>query len=144
VAIKLPKGEVERIRAMVPTIAELRVIDLMRDYRVLRKRHFGNSIPPIEEIFVRFLPRREMDRQSGNTDGNTVGFCSCGNHHGTPVPQTLSIADDLDIFGIRHSLLHEMAHLKINLKFGRAMGEGKHWQREIRRLAAAGAYDGWL
>ncbi len=143
-AFKLPKAEVERIKEMVPTIAELRIIDLMRDYRALRKRYFGNTVPPIEEMLIRFLPRNEMDRLSGSEGRDTDGYCSCGKHHGTPVPQTLSLADDLDVTQIRHSLIHEMAHLKVNLKFRRAMGEGKHWKREIRRLAAAGAYDGWL
>ena len=143
-SFKLPESEVERIKEMVPTIAELRIIDLMRDYRALRKRHFRNTIPPVEEMLIRFLPRSEMDRLSGSTDRDTDGFCSCGKHHGVPVPQTLSLADDLDVIQTRHTLIHEMGHLKVNLKFGRAMGEGKHWRREIRRLATAGAYDGWL
>lgn len=141
---KLSKDEVTRLKEMVPTTAELRIIDVMRDYRAIRKRNFGNTIPPVEEIAIRFLPRKEMDRLSGSTDRDTDGYCSCGKHHGTPVPQTLFLADDLDVTEIRHSIIHEMAHLKINLKFGRAMGEGKYWKREIRRLAAAGAYDGWL
>jgi hypothetical protein len=37
-----------------------------------------------------------------------------------------------------------MAHMKVNLKFGRMMGEGEHWKKEVLRLVAAGAYDGLL
>ena len=83
-----------------------------------------------------------MDRQSG-FDG-TDGFNACGKHHGTPVPQTLSLADDLDVNQTRLTLLHEMAHMKVNLKFGRAMGEGKNWNKEMHRLMRLGAFDGWL
>ncbi len=143
-SVKLPKAEVERLKDMVPTIAELRIIDLMRDYNVLRKRHFGKTIPPVEEISIRFLPRNEMDRLGRSTGRDIDGYCSCGVYQGAPIPQTLALADDLDVIQTRHSLIHEMAHLKVNLKAGRAMGEGKHWKKEIRRLVAAGAYDGWL
>jgi hypothetical protein len=143
-AFKLQASEVERIREMVPTVDELRIIDLMRDYRSIRKNYFGNSIPPTEEILIRFLPRNEMGRLSGSKDRDTDGYCSCGKHHGTPVPQTLSLVDDLDVNQTRITLLHEMAHMKVNTKFGRAMKHGKNFKKELRRLMAAGAFDDWL
>ena len=37
---KLPPDEVTRIREMVPTVDELRIIDLMRDYRAIRNNYF--------------------------------------------------------------------------------------------------------
>jgi hypothetical protein len=141
---KLPTWEVERIREMVTTVSELRDIDLARDYRSIRKNYFGNSIPPVEEMQIKFLPRNEMDRLSGSIDRDTDGFCSCGKHHGVPVPQTLALADDLGVNETRITLIHEMVHMKVNLKHGRSMGEGKNWKRELRRLMAAGAYDGWV
>lgn len=140
---KLPPDEAERIREMVPTIAELRDIDLQRDYRAIRKRRYGNTIPPVEEIIIKFIPRKELARLSGFNDDDTDAFCSCGKHKGTPVPQAILLADDLREDDTRMRLLHEMAHIKVNLKFGRSMGHGIHWQKEMQRLAVAGEMAAW-
>jgi hypothetical protein len=128
---------------MVPTIAELRVIDLMRDYEAIRKRRYGNTIPPVEEVAIKFVPRKELNRLSGFDDNDTEAYCSCGKHKGTPVPQTILLADDLREDKIRISLLHEMGHFKVNLKFGRSMGHGEYWLKEMRHLAAVGEMDAW-
>ena len=141
--LKLPASEVERIREMVPTIAELRDIDLQRDYRSIRKRRYGNTIPPAEEIVIKFISRKELTRLSGFDDDYTDAFCSCGKHKGTPVPQAILLAGDLREDDVRMRLLHEMGHIKVNLKFGRSMGHGKHWQKEMQRLAVAGEMDAW-
>lgn len=63
-SFKLPPSEAERLREMVPTIAELRIIDLMRDYEAIRKRRYGNTIPPVEEVAIKFVPRKELNRLS--------------------------------------------------------------------------------
>ena len=140
-SFKIPSSEVERIRAMVPTVAELRDIDLARDYRAVRKNYFGNSIPPVEEVLIRFMPRNEMNRLGAADD--IAGVSSFGEHRGFTTVKTVLLADDLHTFDIRITLLHEMAHLKVNLKFGRNMGHGENWKKEMRRLAAAGAFDNW-
>lgn len=140
---KLPKDEVDRLKEMVPTVDELRIIDLMRDYRAIRKRRYGNTIPPIEEIAIKFVPRKELTRLSGFDDNDTDAFCSCGKHRGTPVPQTILLADDLREDDVRMRLLHEIAHIHVNLKFSRSMGHGKNWQKEMQRLAAAGEMAAW-
>jgi hypothetical protein len=143
VVSKLSKSEVERIKMVTPTIAELRIIDLMRDYRVLRNRHFGNTIPPTEEVLLRFLPRREITRLGGYDDVDGL-CCYGGKVAGHPCPKAILLPDDLNVNETRLSLLHEMAHMKVNSKFGRSMGEGKNWKKEMRRLMNAGAFDGWL
>lgn len=141
---KLCKAEVERLKAMVPTVNELRIIDLMRDYRAVRKAYFGNSIPPVEEILIRFLPAYELARFCPDHDPNTEGACLAGKYGNDLFPYVLVLADDLNVRDTRYTLLHEMAHMKVNKKFGRKMGEGKCWKKEMRRLMAAGALDGWL
>ena len=142
-SFKLSKSEVERIKVMVPTMVELRIIDLMRDYRAIRKAYYGKTIPPVEEVLLRFLPRHEIKRLSGLNE-EVDGLCLFGAYRGVPCPYAILLAEDMGTRRIRHTLLHEVAHMKINLKFGRMMGEGKHWNNEMRRLMRLGAFDGWL
>lgn len=141
---KLPKDEVDRLKEMVPTVDELRIIDLMRDYRAIRKGYFGNSIPSVEEVLLRFLSREEMDRLTRREDGETDGLCLWGEYLGSPVPRTILLADDLRTNEIRVALLHEMGHMKVDIKHGRRMHHGKVFQKELTRLRVAGAYDGWI
>jgi hypothetical protein len=137
----LQKEEVERIKEMVPTIAELRIIDLMRDYRAVRNKYFGTSIPPVDEVLLRFLPRKEMNRLGGADD--IAGVCCHGEYAGAAAAKVILLADDLHICETRITLLHEMAHMKVNTKCGRQMKHGETWKKEMRRLAAAGAFDDW-
>ena len=142
--VSLPPSEVERMKSMVPTVEELRIIDLMRDYRAIRKAHFGTSIPPVEVVLLRFLSRKEMNRLTRCEDGETDGLCLWGEYLGSPVPRTILLADDLRINEIRIALLHEMGHMKVDIKHGRRMRHGKVFQKELNRLRLAGAYDGWM
>ena len=142
-SFKLTASEVERIKKMVPTIAELRNNDLRRDYRSVRNNYYGNTIPPENEVLIEFLPREEISRLSGYDDNETDGLCSFGTFRGLPAPKAILLPDDLKVNETRVSLLHEMAHMKVNLKFGRSMGHGNNFNKEIRRLFLAGAYDGW-
>lgn len=138
---QLRPDEVVRIKEMIPTIQELRIIDLMRDYRAVRRNYFGNSIPPVDEVLLRFLPRREIDRLGGFDD--VAGVCCFGEHCGFAAPRSILLVDDLHVCETRITLLHEMAHMKVNLKYGRSMKHGETWKKEMRRLAAAGAFDDW-
>lgn len=126
------------------TISESRAIELIRDYDYIRTRYFGNTIPPVGEVLIGFLSRREIARLCRDEDEETDGLCSFGMYRGTPCPKAILLADDLSDTDEAITLRHEMAHMKVNLRFNRLMGEGKHWKKEIRRLVAAGAYDGWL
>jgi hypothetical protein len=141
----LPPSEVIRICKMRPTIPELRIIDLMRDYKAIRNAYFGESIPPVEEVILRFLPRDEIARLSGFDDKDTDGLCSFGKFSKSiPCLKSIVLADDLKTSEIRITLLHEMAHMKVDRKFDRAMGHGKNFKKEVRRLMAAGAFDNWV
>ena len=54
------------------------------------------------------------------------------------------VSEDCDSALRGSTILHEMAHIKVDLKFGREMGHGKHWQNEMKRLARLGAFrDMW-
>ena len=138
---KLPSDEVARIKEMVPTVDELRIIDLMRDYRAVRSLYFGKSIPPVEEVLIGFMPSREMRRIGAGVDSD--GACLAGRVAGLITCYAITLSDDLRANETRITLLHEMAHLKVNIKFGRQMKHGEHWKKEMRRLAAAGAFDNW-
>jgi hypothetical protein len=116
----------------------------MRDYRALRNYYFGKTIPPVEDLMIRLMPRHEINRFMEDGDELTDGVCFAGKYDGHSFPYIIALADDLDVRQSRQVLLHEMAHMKVNLKFGRKMGEGKYWTREMRRLMRAGAFDGWL
>ena len=63
---------------MVPTLPELRLIDLMRDYRAIRKHYFGNTIPPVEDVLIGFLSQKEICRFVGKDE--TVGACLAGKY----------------------------------------------------------------
>ena len=85
-----------------------------------------------------------MDRLARAEDGDIDGLCLWGEYLGSPVPRTILLAEDLRVREIRLTLLHEMAHMKVNIKFGRSLHHGKIFKKELRRLAAAGAMDAWL
>lgn len=138
---KLPDHEIERIREVTPTIDELRIIDVRRDYRAIRKNHFGNSIPPVEEILIGFVPPHEMKRIGAGEDAD--GGCLAGFIGKKTACYAITIADDMKVAEQRITLLHEMAHLKVNIEHGRQMGHGETFKKEKRRLAASGAYDEW-
>lgn len=140
----ISRCEIARLKEMVPTVAELRIIDLMRDYRVVRDSYYGTLIPPVEKVLLRFLPREEIARLASDEEKDTDGLCLAGDFKGTPEPYAILLADDLRTNETRITLLHETSHMKVNLKFGRNMGHGKHFKRELRRLMMAGAYDNWL
>jgi SprT-like family protein len=137
--LKLPPDEIARMKKMVPTIRELSVIDLMRDYRALRGRHFGKRVPPVEEVAFALVPGRVL---SDIFDEGCLGFNVEGasKHVAASV---IVIAKESSINETRMTLIHEMAHVSVEGKWNRSMGHGKYWQREMKRLAKSGAFDPW-
>jgi len=124
---------------MRETKIELRIIDLMRNYRAIRKRTFGKSIPPVEVVGFVIVPEPLMTK-----------LC-CGEAHGfsySPSDWSFSamigICEDCNETEVRETLLHEMAHLKVNFKWKRNMGHGKYFKSEARRIMAAGELDDWF
>ena len=140
----LSPSEAIRLGKMRPTKSELMLIDLMRDYASLRRWLFANSIPPVEEVLLKFLPRNEIARLSGFDDNETDGLCSFGKITASiPCPKSILLSDDLSVRETRMTLIHEMAHMKVDIEFQRPMGHGKKWQKEMKRLARLGAFENW-
>lgn len=138
--MKLPPDEVVRIRKMVPTIRELRIIDLMRDYRAIRKNHFGNRVPPVEQVMFGFTSRKVLfDIHSTDCVGYNV---EAKTYH--VAMGAIIIAEDSGTSETHTTLLHEMTHFSVDGKWGRPMGHGKYFKKEARRIMAAGAMDRWF
>ena len=127
---------------MRPTKRELRIIELMRDYRAIRNRSFGKSIPPVENVAFILLSKSEMLRLTGE-EGNH-GCSLSVVIKGVQLPFIVGLAEDDGEIVQRTTLVHEMAHFKVNLKFGRDMRHGKNFNAEMRRLVRIGELDGWL
>lgn len=127
---------------MRPTVKELRLIDLMRDYSAIRKRSFGKTIPPIEKVALIFAPNDEMARIGGGDEAS--GACCSGIIRCRTVPYVIAINENCGEVEARTTLVHEMAHLKVNIKHGRTMGHGKYWKKEMHRLVGLGELDDWF
>ena len=139
--LKLPPEEVESIKEMVPTLRELRIIDLMRDYRAVRNRYFGETIPPVEKVAFLFLDQLGMEQIGAFED--SLGLCLCPTQFHKSAPVILAFSEDNGVSQQRITLIHEMAHAKVNREHKRDMGHGKFWQNEMKRLAKLGAFDDW-
>lgn len=136
---RTPKLDSERrefLVSMKPTLAELRLIDLRRDYAVYRSRFFGSTIPDLDSVVLGFCPGNVM-RNIFSDD--CLGFCIEGPVKYTAASVILIAWDTNDTVQVG-TMVHEMAHLKINLRFNRNMGHGKYWQKEMKRLARLGAF----
>jgi SprT-like family protein len=138
--LKLPPDEIVRMKKMVPTVRELRIVDALRDYRAIRKNYYGNRIPPAEEVTIAFVPGQVL--KSIYHDG-CLGFYVRGitNYVGLTV---IVIAEESGVNETRMTLLHETCHLSVDSKWNRNMGHGKYFKKEARRLMAAGALDDWF
>lgn len=126
----------KRLREMRPTLDELLLIDLRRDYAVFRKRWFGNSVPPVEEVVLGLAFHAQMAEVRGK---ECFGFC-ISESSGGPYMPVIVICKTGPEDERATTLLHEMAHVKVDRKFGRDMGHGTHWQAEMKRLARIGAF----
>lgn len=135
---KLPK-EVARLKRLIrrPTLDELILIDMRRDYAHYRAKYFSNSIPPVDAMLFGVASVPTMARASGRgcygfyvpSDTNDVGVMA------------IVVSKDCDSALRGTTMLHEMAHIKVDIKFGRHMGHGKHWNGEMKRLAKLGAFE---
>jgi hypothetical protein len=138
----LDADDKQRLSEMRPTLRELLLIDVRRDYEAIRKGYFGKSIPTVDEVAIVMLPQAAIGsilKAGYNCEGFSIS---------SKVKRTacavICISEDGDDTDTRHTLIHEMAHLKVDGQWKRNMGHGKVFQKEIKRLVAAGAYDGWL
>jgi hypothetical protein len=139
--LKLPPEKVIRLKEMVPTIRELRIIDMMRDYRAVRDRYFGETIPPVEKVAFLFLDKTGME-QLGDYD-DLLGVCWHRHNRHWSAPVVFGLWEDNGESQMRITLIHEMAHAKVNREHKRDMGHGKYWKNEMKRLAKVGAFDDW-
>lgn len=128
--------EVRRLRKLSPRLDELILIDMRRDYNVFRKAFFGNSVPPVEAIM---FGRTTCPIMKKATDRNCYGFYIRSPFDDLAMA-AIVVAEDSDFVTRGMTMLHEMAHLKVDFKMGREMGHGKYWQAEMTRLARLGAF----
>lgn len=120
---------------------ELLLIDLRRWYSMFRKRYFGNSIPPVNFVVFGLVPGKVMTNVFNSRD--CLGFAINGVAQNVAA-SVIVVSKESNWKERVITLLHEMAHLKIDQKFGRNMGHGKYWRLEMRRLAQIGAFDRYL
>lgn len=117
---------------------------LKRYYRDFNQRYFGGSLPA--SCVVRFAGGREFPSQE------VIGDCGYLARRGRIPPDIGLAAKNRSEIRIRSSLrdyrafvvmtlLHEMVHLK--LRGRRCLEHGRSFNGEMRRLAAAGAFDRW-
>lgn len=137
--MNLTSEDKERIRGMKPTLRELRIIDLLRDYKALRSRHFGTRVPPVNEISIGLYSKEYLNKM---TFGECRAFAAA-NKLGIGIYSgwLIGLGEHRDDVETRQDLIHEMCHVSVNIKFRKNMWHGEHWKKEMRRLAAAGAYD---
>lgn len=120
------------------------MIDLQKRYTHYNKKYFNGRLPPVNKIDIEWSERMPM---------GTIGLA---HPHGVlPCPKDwgpencsgcwLRIDPALklhDCFA-EMTLLHEMAHIKAVLGDRGLAGHGPVWQKEMMRLARAGAFELW-
>ena len=139
--MKQNRLQLKRIKGMKPTLAELSLIDIRRTYRAVRKHYFAESnLPPVENVAILFMDAVTLKRICG---GGAAGMClhGCYLGEGNLDCATILLAKEDDESATHMTLVHEMAHMAVEIKWQRNMGHGKHFTAEMRRLAAAGAFD---
>lgn len=126
------------------TNAELSAIDIRRQYEHFRKKYFKRSkLPPIEAVFVLYADPRRIRRFSRRAEGPVPVTHECrGFYMGGADPEfgLIVINAGMDWNEVRATLLHEMAHMSVEMNHNRDMGHGKIWQSEMKRLANADAF----
>ena len=58
--IELRKKDLKRIKGMHLTLRELRIIDLLRDYQVIRNRYFDDRVPEVVLVSVQIVPDKYL------------------------------------------------------------------------------------
>jgi hypothetical protein len=148
-SLNLIRDDRERMDAIKPYITELRLIDLHRHYTVFKERYFGNTIPSTQHVAIVLIAEETMEELYGPAWelGECIGFCAHNLklkfNEGVDAPAIICLSRKLSSSITMLTLLHEMAHLKVERKWKRDMGHGKHWQNEMKRLAKLGAFDSY-
>lgn len=137
--IELRKKDLKRIKGMHLTLRELRIIDLLRDYQVIRNRYFDDRLPEVALVSVQIVPDKYLVLQDDEVP--LAMICQFGYSLSKPI--IIQIRQDSKPCEVRMSLIHEMAHASVNCKWGRDMKHGKKWQDEMKRLAEVGAFEDW-
>lgn len=136
------RDEIDRVRAMKLTLEELELVDIRRDYKALRLAYFKHSrLPPVEHVAIQFVDRRVI---SGIEDGDiSETYLGCCVDHLAPHAGMILITQGIGRQQTRLTLLHEMAHIAVEIRHKRPMGHGAIWQAEMLRLAKIGAFANW-
>lgn len=112
------------------TLDELELINIRRDYRILRKQYFPKDhLPPVERVAILFAGIDALGASIDDVLRFQLGV--------------IIIQKGIGSTRTRWTLLHEMAHLAVNIRHKRSMGHGRLWQREMMRLARLGAFDNY-
>lgn len=124
------------------TLEELELVDIRRDYKALRQAYFRSSrLPPVEHVAILFVESRVI---AGIEDGDvSEAYLGCCIDHLAPQAGMILITRGIGRQQTRLTLLHEMAHIAVEIRHRRPMGHGAVWQREMLRLARAGAFANW-
>jgi len=132
----LLKSDIEALRKLKLTIQEARRIRALRDYQAIKKKFFGIAVPDVSSVSIVFISSKIMSKYFRSEE--TVG---CNLSGIGAILHIIAIDEDSTDSEYLMTLIHEMAHLKIDEKWKRRMGHGKHWQNEMKRLAIAGAFE---
>jgi hypothetical protein len=126
------------------TNEEFNAIHIRRQYEFFRKKFFKRSkLPPIEAMFVLYSSADRIRKfyKSSMPKGAEVRDCK-GFYVGDVMPEfgLIVVEASMDWGEVCLTLLHEMAHMAVEVGHNRNMGHGKVWQAEMLRLARAGAF----
>lgn len=106
--------------------------DLERAFATYNRKYFGGKLPKVAVVWSQIIGRKFDGECDWTVDAKTRKV----------IPEETVIRIDRKIKRqVCYSemvLLHEMAHLKLA---GKNAKHGKHWQREMHRLARIGAFD---
>ncbi len=113
---------------------------LCRYYKAYNEVYFKNELPACETVF------RDLQKMSKGAIGHytPVEYEIFRGGKWTPHRKTHRIEIDpkakyMNVLW-QSTLLHEMAHLSVGLKHKRVKSHGTIWQKEMLRLATAGAF----
>lgn len=136
------QDDIDRVREMKLTLEELELVDIRRDYKALRNAYFKDSkLPPVEHVAILFVDGKVICGVEGEGESNDyLGYCV---DHLAPYTAMILILRGCGRHQTRMTLLHEMAHIAVEIRYKRPMGHGPVWQREMLRLAKIGAFANW-
>jgi hypothetical protein len=136
--MELERGVIENLRKIKPTLNEARRIRALRDYTAIRKKYFGDTIPEATCVSIIFVSKRVFERVYGPGRYDTLGCCT---PYAADALLLIAINEESNDCIYLATMVHEMAHAKIDRKWKRYMGHGKLWQAEMKRLARLGAFE---